>query len=123
MKELIKSLVPKTILARYRKSKTKRHKKKLGKRFAGEQVSCPICNSSYSIFGSFGVQRRENAQCYHCDSLERHRLLFLYLNQRFELFSNSPKTNKTTTLCSRKSVLRYILSAGHGRLHPMRLIS
>ena len=33
-----------------------------------------------------GVVRRDDAQCPGCDSLERHRLLWLYLQQRTDLF-------------------------------------
>jgi len=35
----------------------------------------------------FGVVQRKNAQCPRCGSLERHRLLWLYLQSRTNLFS------------------------------------
>ena len=37
---------------------------------------CPICGYT-GPFGAFGLPPRLNAQCPHCASLERHRLLYL----------------------------------------------
>jgi predicted SAM-dependent methyltransferase len=53
----------------------------------GNSVICPICNSSFKEFGSFGVITRSNAKCLYCDSLERHRLLWKYLHEQSDLFS------------------------------------
>jgi SAM-dependent methyltransferase len=39
------------------------------------------------VFKSFGVNKRENAQCETCGSLERHRLLWLYLHEKTTLFN------------------------------------
>lgn len=45
----------------------------------GENVYCPICNHSFITFLPFGINKRANALCPKCNSLERHRLLWLYL--------------------------------------------
>lgn len=47
---------------------------------------CPICNGSATRFLSFGLGGRRNAQCPHCGSLERHRFLWLYLQQNTPFF-------------------------------------
>ena len=52
---------------------------------------CPVCGNSSRLFRSFGAVPREDAQCVHCDALERHRLLWLYLNKRTDLFDGKPK--------------------------------
>ena len=57
----------------------------------GDEVFCPICNSKFKIFGNFGKPARVNALCYKCNSLERHRLLWLYLNNKTNLPNNFPK--------------------------------
>lgn len=45
----------------------------------GSKFYCPLCNAGYSRFLVTGVQRRPNARCPGCDSLERHRLLWVAL--------------------------------------------
>lgn len=52
---------------------------------------CPVCGKPSRSFRSFGAVLREDAQCVHCDALERHRLLWLYLNKRTDLFDGKPK--------------------------------
>lgn len=47
---------------------------------------CPICNGSATRFLTFGLGGRRNAQCPHCGSLERHRFLWLYLQQHTPFF-------------------------------------
>lgn len=47
---------------------------------------CPICNAEVDAFLSFGSNPRPNALCPQCGSLERHRLLWLYLNNKTNFF-------------------------------------
>jgi len=44
------------------------------------KLACPLCNTE-SYFSIFGFPPRINAQCETCGSLERHRLLKLYLDR------------------------------------------
>jgi len=60
--------------------------------YRGTDRFCPVCGRSSSRFRSFGVIPREDAMCIHCGSLERHRLLWLYLSRRTDLFDGRPKT-------------------------------
>jgi SAM-dependent methyltransferase len=48
---------------------------------------CPCCNYTVRMFRSYGNPPRPNAMCPNCGSLERHRLLLLYLRNRTKLFS------------------------------------
>lgn len=48
--------------------------------------ACPICGGR-STFVPYGAPPRPHAQCRHCGSLERHRLLYLYLQQKTRVFS------------------------------------
>ncbi len=53
----------------------------------GNNVTCPIINQSYSKFLPYGrVNPRPNALCPDSLSLERHRLLWLYLKQKTNFF-------------------------------------
>src|SRR5687768_6477471 len=47
--------------------------------------TCPVCLQS-STFIAAGSTPRDHALCVVCGSLERHRLLMLYLRQRTNLF-------------------------------------
>lgn len=45
----------------------------------GHRKYCPVCESGFGQFLPFGLDRRKNALCPGCGSLERHRFLWLYL--------------------------------------------
>ena len=47
--------------------------------YKGDAVFCPICKISLRKFFPYGRKVRENALCPNCLSLERHRLIYLYL--------------------------------------------
>jgi SAM-dependent methyltransferase len=51
--------------------------------YRGDAVECPCCEGHFSSFRSFN--RRPNAECPRCGSLERHRTLWLYLRDRTDL--------------------------------------
>jgi SAM-dependent methyltransferase len=84
---LIKKIRPEFILQRYRDYK----KQKQIKAHLGDKVLCPICNSRFNKFAPFGLVKRKNARCHTCGSLERHRLLWKYLNEKTNLFNNNAK--------------------------------
>jgi len=55
----------------------------------GSNVHCPVCGGSFKKFLPYGyVNKRENALCPGCLSLERHRALWLYLKDNTGFFSN-----------------------------------
>jgi SAM-dependent methyltransferase len=49
---------------------------------------CPCCGGAFPQFLEFGVVPRPNALCPGCGSLERHRLLWLYLRKKTRFFSD-----------------------------------
>jgi SAM-dependent methyltransferase len=54
----------------------------------GEGVECPCCGGRFRRFVPYGVRRRRpHAQCPGCGAVERHRLLWLYLRERTDLFA------------------------------------
>ena len=57
--------------------------------YLGNKVECPVCNSHYRQFLPYGrnTSARDNALCPHCLSLERHRLMGLYLKRKTNFFS------------------------------------
>jgi SAM-dependent methyltransferase len=60
--------------------------------YKGKGVVCPICDSQFRIFLPYGrLSPRPNALCPNCLSLERHRLMWIYLRERSSFFSNSLK--------------------------------
>jgi SAM-dependent methyltransferase len=54
----------------------------------GNDVECPICGRTYSKFLPFN---RPNALCYKCRSLERHRLVYLFLKDKTNFFEGKKK--------------------------------
>lgn len=59
--------------------------------YFGNQFVCPCCNGHFRKFLTFAVKPRQNAQCPGCDSLERHRLLWLYLKDKTNFFKDNLK--------------------------------
>ena len=51
----------------------------------GPKNTCPICGER-SVFRTAGRKPRPRGACTVCGSLERHRLLYLYLEQKTDLF-------------------------------------
>ena len=47
-----------------------------------DKCECPICKSKFPIFLPVGVRVRANAQCPVCGSLERHRALWMFCEER-----------------------------------------
>jgi SAM-dependent methyltransferase len=52
---------------------------------------CPVCERSYRKFLPHGVVPRLDARCPGCGSLERHRLTWVHLRQKTNLFDGTPK--------------------------------
>jgi SAM-dependent methyltransferase len=87
MKRAIKKIVPDIFIKVH-----KDYKKQLRiKPYLGDNVFCPVCKSEFKKFAPFGPEKRENARCPSCGSLERHRLIWKYLNDKTNLFDNAAK--------------------------------
>lgn len=58
--------------------------------YLGDNVKCSVCGKHYRKFLPYGyVNQRSNALCPNCLSLERHRLLWLYINNKTNLFTDN----------------------------------
>lgn len=59
---------------------------------SGNNFYCPCCGKSARRFleKGNGIEVRNNAVCPHCGSLERSRLLYLYLKDKTNIFLNDP---------------------------------
>lgn len=66
-------------------------KEKNNAEFQNGDDECPICSISHVEFLPFGLADRKNSRCPNCDSLERHRLLWLFLRQRYTGKRNLPR--------------------------------
>jgi SAM-dependent methyltransferase len=77
----IKTIIPKQYKRPYKKYKEERF-------YKGDNVICPICQSKYRLFAIFYLSN-SNSRCINCDSLERHRLLWLYLNEKTNFFNRN----------------------------------
>jgi len=59
-------------------------------KYYGNERYCPICNKASKVFLSFGVPPRKDAQCPFCNSLERDRLSWLFIQKKTNFFQNHP---------------------------------
>jgi hypothetical protein len=60
--------------------------------YKGNAVQCPVCESRFRIFLPYGrLNPRQNALCPNCLSLERHRLIWIYLRERSSFFKEKLK--------------------------------
>lgn len=64
--------------------------KVMGFFYRGDAVTCPVCIKSFKKFLPYGrIKPRENALCPNCLSLERHRLMWMYLKEKTPFFNHS----------------------------------
>jgi SAM-dependent methyltransferase len=55
--------------------------------YRGNKVECPVCEKKFSKFLPYGyVTQRENVLCPYDLTLERHRLMWLYLKKESDFF-------------------------------------
>ncbi len=59
--------------------------------YYGNKRFCSVCGKSSGKFQKFGIVPREEAQCFFCGALERHRFLWLYLLEKTTLFDGITK--------------------------------
>lgn len=57
--------------------------------YMGNRYVCPCCKGHFRKFLPFGIVPRPNARCPWCLSLERHRLIWLYITDRTNLLSDN----------------------------------
>ena len=55
--------------------------------YKGNNVECPVCESTFRKFLPYGNQGIDNRLCPKCLSLERHRLIWLFLKQKTNFFN------------------------------------
>jgi SAM-dependent methyltransferase len=75
-------------------------------------VLCPLCRTAAEAFEEFGTPAREHARCAACGSLERHRLTWLYLSNKVDLFV--PGRPATVVHAPPDPPLRTVFEAEHG---------
>jgi SAM-dependent methyltransferase len=81
----------------------------------GNAVECPCCGYKGRQFLTFGVIPRPNARCPACRSVERHRLLWLYLKRETDIFHAplkvlhfAPEPQLHHTLSQQRNLVQYV---------------
>lgn len=59
--------------------------------YLGQERFCPCCGGHFRKFLPIGAKYRSSAQCPKCRSLERHRLVLLYLKYKTNFFTKNLK--------------------------------
>lgn len=59
--------------------------------YLGTRFECPLCGGRFDRFLPSGLELRPNAQCPRCGSLERHRLVELYLQNETDFYNSESK--------------------------------
>lgn len=59
--------------------------------YVGSKVECPVCEKKFRKFLPYGRKARANALCPNCLSLERHRLMYLFLRDKTNFFKDQLK--------------------------------
>lgn len=60
--------------------------------YKGNKYECPVCERKYRKFLPYGYGKvRDAALCPGCLSLERHRLMWLYMHEKTNFFSENLK--------------------------------
>ncbi len=56
--------------------------------YIGNKVNCPVCDYNFRTFLPYGRKARSNALCPNCLSLERHRMMWLFLKNETPFFKS-----------------------------------
>lgn len=59
--------------------------------YKGNNVECPVCEGTFRKFMPYGNKGEDNRLCPKCLSLERHRLIWLYLKNKTDFFTGHYK--------------------------------
>ncbi|MEN8249307.1 MAG: methyltransferase domain-containing protein, partial [Bacteroidota bacterium] len=59
--------------------------------YLGNKVSCNVCGHHYRKFLPYGRKARSNALCPNCLSLERHRMMWQFLQDKTDFFTQGKK--------------------------------
>ena len=85
-----------------------------------EKRFCPVCHNEVKIFSPAGETLRKNAICPYCISFERHRFLWLYLENHTNLFdNNNQKKLKILHFAPEKCFLDKFLSLPNIDYYPV----
>ena len=87
----------------------------LGLIYVGRGRECPVCGTKRRKFLPYGyVTSRDNALCPNCLSLERHRLLWLWLQRESDLFESRPRLlHVAPEVCLMRHLRRTYASGGN----------
>ncbi|SDS24443.1 Methyltransferase domain-containing protein [Gillisia sp. Hel1_33_143] len=94
--------------------------KKLNYRYKFTGVYCPYCKNYFKQFDDFGATIRQNSQCPVCKSLERHRMIYLFLKEKGLVFENS-KTIDLLHVAPEKCIYDKIKYSNHIEYFPLDL--
>ncbi len=102
--------------------------------YRGNSVECPVCGGEFRKFMPYGIETRSNVLCPKCLSLERHRLIWIYLQKETDFFSRKlsflhvapeqcfyPKFKKMSNLDYLTADLESPLADMHFDLHDIPL--
>ncbi|MBI1208902.1 MAG: methyltransferase domain-containing protein [Azospirillum sp.] len=92
-------------------AQSRHHRVPRPRRVAPGVLVCPICGLSARRFLRFGLAGRRNAVCPGCGSVERHRLLWLYLTRSTDLMRRRYRILHTAA----EPALQERLKPRHGR--------
>ncbi len=85
MRPLVKTIVP----APYHHAVKQLYLRLASAWYVGDQVLCPCCGGQFRAFLPFGkVRRVPSSRCPGCGSLKRHRLQWLFFQERTNLFAD-----------------------------------
>jgi len=82
IKQAILNSLPNCVVRKYLEHKSRKRMKG----YEGNSVECPACGATFRIFIPAGNPLRENAKCPQCESVERGRLMWLYMTEATHLF-------------------------------------
>jgi SAM-dependent methyltransferase len=82
-------------------------------KYRGTARYCPLCGNKASEFLAFGIEdaARQDAMCVHCLAVERHRLVWLYLNRKTDILTNQDRVNKLLHVAPERQIRHQLRDA------------
>ncbi len=88
-------------------------------KYIGWRRYCTVCRKHFRIFKPYGIVSRNDAACPNCGSLERHRLLVIYLHRRTNLFDGRPR--RVLHVAPERGLAKILRQAAGGGYHSADL--
>jgi SAM-dependent methyltransferase len=115
--------IPRGLLSRVQRKAVRFARRAIDRVYPTRYQECPCCGELARTFLPHGPSQRPNARCPRCGSVERHRLQWLFFQNRTNLFSDASGPIEVLHFAPERGLQRRLKSLRHVSYHGADLKS